>query len=141
MKELLAEYKAIKEGTKKVKMCKFADGCKYKYKCRFTHPSDLRKEEEEKQAHNPEQLGKEFGKDDDKLTVDKADIQDSVEVGMKRARAAAASAAAASPFTVVWVSFSVTATCCSSALKPSCRGIDVLQHCSWFVLWDEGRRA
>ncbi len=59
MKQLMAEYKAIKDGKSLTrKMCKWGDDCKYQYKCRFTHPGDLRKEEEEKAALNVEQLGK-----------------------------------------------------------------------------------
>ena len=58
-KQLMAEYKAIKEGKSiHRKMCKWADECKYKHKCRFTHPCDLRKEEEERKAADPVQLSR-----------------------------------------------------------------------------------
>ena len=58
-KQLMAEYKAIKEGKSIHRnMCKWADECKYKHKCRYTHPCDLRKEEEEKKAADPVQLSR-----------------------------------------------------------------------------------
>jgi ubiquitin len=57
--QLMAEYKSIKDGKSiHRKMCKFADHCKYKHKCRFTHPSDLAKEEEDRQAASPSQLAR-----------------------------------------------------------------------------------
>jgi hypothetical protein len=58
-KALMAQFKAIKDG-KPIgrKMCRWGDACKYKYKCRLTHPSDLQKEEEERKATLPVYLGR-----------------------------------------------------------------------------------
>jgi hypothetical protein len=55
----MAQFKAIKDG-KPIgrKMCKWGDACKYKYKCRLTHPSDLKKEEDERKTTLPVYLGR-----------------------------------------------------------------------------------
>jgi hypothetical protein len=117
--QLVAEFKAIKDGKSiHRKMCKWGDDCKYKYKCRFTHPSDIEKEEESKKAADPKQLSKyalhmkieinriqiesfslalsvrfrQFGSSDDNFSMNEDQMRDAVRSGLKRTESVSDSA-------------------------------------------------